>query len=238
MIDTHCHLLYGLDDGPRHAAESAELARALVDAGVAHVVCTPHVSRRYPTRTVDAQERVEALRSLLAGADVELTLDLAGEIGPGLLVTLDDDDLRARAIAGRALLVELEPDTAAPFVELATARARTLDLVPVFAHPERSRAVQRDPAVMTDARDAGALTQVVASSVAGSWGESVHRAAWELLHSGDIDILASDAHRVRDALRLRDVVDTVRARLGNDVCRRLVSSTPASLVRAGSELPR
>jgi protein-tyrosine phosphatase len=238
MIDTHCHLLPALDDGPRNAAESVELARALADAGVEHVVCTPHVSRRYPTLAADAHERLEVLRPLLVDAEVELTLDLAGEIGPGLLVNLDDDELRARAILGRALLVELEPDTAAPFVELATARVQALELVTVFAHPERSRAVQRDAAVIAEARAAGALTQVVASSLAGSWGDSVRRAAWEMLHAGDADMLASDAHRVRDAFRFRDVADRVRERFGEEACARLVSITPAALVRTGSELPR
>ncbi|HZC28110.1 MAG TPA: CpsB/CapC family capsule biosynthesis tyrosine phosphatase, partial [Gaiellaceae bacterium] len=65
MIDTHCHLLPGLDDGPQRAVESVELARALARAGVQHVVCTPHVSRRYPTRPREAHERLEAVRTLL-----------------------------------------------------------------------------------------------------------------------------------------------------------------------------
>ena len=238
MIDTHCHLLPGLDDGPRHAFDAVELARALVDAGVEHVVCTPHVSRRYRTPAVEAHRRIEALRPLLTEADVDLTLDVAGEVGPGMLVTLDDDALRARAIAGRGLLVELEPDTPAPFLEVATARADALGLVAVFAHPERSRALQRDPTVIADARAGGALAQVVASSVAGAWGESVRRTAWEMLHAGDVDLLASDAHRVRDAVALRGVVDAVRDRLGREVCTRLVSTTPAALVRAGNGLSR
>ena len=41
MIDTHCHLVPGVDDGPADLVEALELARALVGDGVSAVVCTP-----------------------------------------------------------------------------------------------------------------------------------------------------------------------------------------------------
>ena len=57
MIDTHCHLLPAIDDGPPSTRESLELARQLVDTGVRMVVCTPHFSRRFPTDHAETRDR-------------------------------------------------------------------------------------------------------------------------------------------------------------------------------------
>jgi protein-tyrosine phosphatase len=43
MIDFHCHILPGLDDGPKTIEESIEMAEALQNAGFTAVYCTPHL---------------------------------------------------------------------------------------------------------------------------------------------------------------------------------------------------
>jgi hypothetical protein len=43
LIDLHCHLLPGLDDGAQNLQTSLTMARAAVDQGVTHVACTPHI---------------------------------------------------------------------------------------------------------------------------------------------------------------------------------------------------
>ena len=41
MIDTHCHLLPRIDDGPKTTTDAVRLARRLRDEGITSVVCTP-----------------------------------------------------------------------------------------------------------------------------------------------------------------------------------------------------
>jgi hypothetical protein len=43
MIDLHCHILHGLDDGPETAAESMQMARTFERAGYRTVAATPHM---------------------------------------------------------------------------------------------------------------------------------------------------------------------------------------------------
>jgi protein-tyrosine phosphatase len=43
VIDLHCHLLPGLDDGAQDLQTSLTMARQAVDQGVTHVACTPHI---------------------------------------------------------------------------------------------------------------------------------------------------------------------------------------------------
>ncbi|MDX6515121.1 MAG: protein-tyrosine phosphatase [Gaiellaceae bacterium] len=234
MIDTHCHLLPALDDGPGNRAESLALASALSRAGVTAILCTPHFSRRYPTLHELARERLVQARKELAAAEIPLELRLAAEIAPALLLGAGDDEIAARR-SGPFILVELEPDTPRGFVEQALVRCSGLDLVPVFAHPERCAAVRRDPGVLDEARAGGALTQSVASSLAGRWGHEVEASAWSFLGTGRIDIVASDAHRVgRRGLALVDALAGLQRRFGAEAVRLLTEQAPGRIFDAAT----
>ena len=231
MIDTHCHLLHDLDDGPRSLEGSLELARGLVAAGVSTVVCTPHFSRRFPTDHDLAAARLETLVAALAGARVPLKLTLAAEIGSAAAIEAPADELRRRQLSNGYLLVELEPDTPAGVVEVALERLVSEGLMPVFAHPERCRAVRGQTSVLDTARAAGAPVQVVAQSLTGRWGRETAEAAWNLLDTGRVDLLASDAHRHNQAGDgLLRVFEAISSRIGANAFHELTQTHPAIVV--------
>ena len=230
MIDTHCHLLPALDDGPRDAEETLALARQLVETGVTHVVCTPHFSRQFPTSHDLALERLADVRRLLDEKSVGLGLDLAAEVSPAWAVSEPLEELRRRAIGGRFVLVELTPDTPEVLPVAAAERLAEAGLGLIVAHPERSRAVQRRPALVDEARAAGAAIQVVASSLTGRWGGGVASTAWKLVETARVDLLASDAHRARRESSLAEALRLVSGRLGGDAVTRLTRTTPEALV--------
>jgi len=231
VIDTHCHLLPGIDDGPRDAADAVALARQLADAGVRDAVCTPHFSLRYPTRHEDAAARLETLRGALADAGTPLRLGVAAEVSPEHALAAPDEALRERRLGPRHLLVELEPETPSGALELTLDRLDALGLVPVLAHPERCRAVRERPALLDDARAGGALVQVVAPSLAGRWGDEVAAAAWSLLADGRVDLVASDAHRARSGgSHLAHALQMLQARFGAAAVAELTERAPAGVV--------
>ena len=239
MIDTHCHLLHGLDDGPRNERETLALARQLHETGVTHVVCTPHFSRLFPTDHELARQRLDDVRVLLLDLDVPLELELAAEVSPAWAVSEPVEELRVRAIRGHTVLVELTPDTPEALPAAAAERLAEAGLGLVIAHPERSRAVQRRPAAVEEARGAGALVQVVASSLTGRWGGAVASAAWALLDGGRVDLLASDAHRARRHSSLAEARRRVRERYGETALDALTRRAPEALLagRAASPTP-
>lgn len=236
MIDTHCHLLPGLDDGPRRVEESLALASELTAQGVRHVVCTPHFSRRYRTSQESALITAEALRLAFVEAGVVLELVVAAEVSPMLALEAEAVDLRVRSIGRRYLVVELEADTTLPVIGAVCDRLQTLGLQPVFAHPERCRGVQRNHRPLDEARARGALVQVVAPSLLGRWGSSAAETAWELLATGRADVLASDAHRPQSPSRLDRALRLVRDRMGSKAVQRLTTTNP-SLLLQGRPVP-
>ena len=187
----------------------------------------------FPTSHELAGERLESVRALLASLALPLELELAAEVSPAWAVSEPLDELRRRAIAGRFALVELTPDTPEALPGTAADRLADGGLGLVVAHPERSRAVQRRPSLVEEARGAGAAIQVVASSLTGRWGGAVASTAWTLLETGRVDLLASDAHRARRRSSLDEARRLVAERYGEDALRELTETTPAAIV-AGS----
>lgn len=235
MIDTHCHLLHALDDGPRTLADSVGLAGELAAAGVRRVVCTPHYSRRYPTDPAVARERLDELEQQLARSDVPVALSLGAELSSAFAVSDPMSELVRRTIEGRFLLVELEPATPAAVLETVVERLEGQGLRPIFAHPERSKSVREQPRLLAEARAAGALVQVVSPSLVGRWGGEVETAAWRLLDRGVVDLLASDSHRRgRGAVSLARALDAIDRRYGAGVVAELTEHAPARIVTVGA----
>lgn len=234
MIDTHCHLLPGLDDGPRAVGDSVEMGRALAAAGVTAVACTPHFSGRFPTPVDDGRAALEELRAALAAESVELEMVLGAELSPAVALDAPDRELIDRTIGDGSLLVELESDTPVAAVDLVIARLDDLGLRAVFAHPERCRAVRSRPRTLDAARSAGALVQVVARSL-GRPTRAVAVAAWDLLDAGRVDLIASDAHRAADGATLVTALEEVRRRYGGDALATLTDSAPARVLGRSEE---
>jgi protein-tyrosine phosphatase len=235
VIDTHCHLLPALDDGPRDIEGALALARQLVETGISAVLCTPHFSRRYPTTATGARKRLVEVRGELFERGIRLRLRLAAEVSPAFVAVQPGDELVARSIGG-FLLVELEPSTPVSFLETALERLAEDGLRPVFAHPERCAAARSQPRLLEEARAGGALVQVVASSVTGRFGGEVEAAAWRLLENGCADLLASDAHRFRpQGALIERALTLVSERLGAEALLELTERGPARMVGSAAQ---
>ena len=229
MIDTHCHLVPGVDDGPRTTEEAVALARSLIADGIDRVVCTPHFSSFFPTEHEDAARRLDDLRGKLD--ELGLGATLAAEVSPGHAVSEPLANLKARSIGGRYLVVEALHDTPAAFFEALFARLEDVDLLPVIAHPERCRALQRGTALVDWIRHRGGVLQVVAPSLIGRFGNEAAETAWRLVDTGRATLLASDAHGTRRrSVRLREAADLVRRRLGASFVADLTEHQPALLL--------
>jgi protein-tyrosine phosphatase len=197
MIDLHCHLLPGVDDGPSDMAGSVAMARAHVDAGVTTVACTPHVDWEMPNDAGAIGFAVEALRTALKEADVPLQIVAAAEVGLTRAAELPDEELgRLTFAGGRWLLLEaplrgeVGVEQAVNFVAMRGHRI-------LLAHPERSPAFQRDIPALRRLVDGGVLCQVTATALTGQFGSTVQRCARTLMAEGLVHVIASDAHDTR-----------------------------------------
>lgn len=196
MIDTHLHILYGVDDGPTTLEESIQLAQTLVQEGIHAAIATPHYNDEFPQRSAaEIHERVSCMQQELVRRMIPLHLFMGHEalIKPGLV-----EDIRVGRLAtlnnGRYLLLELWNSTWLPETERVIFELQAYGIVPVIAHPERYQAIQRDPGRLAALIQRGVLAQLTASSLVGMQGNTIRRAAEHLLKKGLIHCIASDAH--------------------------------------------
>ena len=231
MIDTHCHLLPGLDDGPATVTESIQLARMMLADGVSGALCTPHYSRQFQTLHADALAQHQVLRGELAAEGIALETAVAAEVSPAYAVSAPLEELELRSVGGRFVVVEVLPDSPEAVFPTVAERLGERGLVPVFAHPERSRAVHREPSAVDGARRDGALVQVLAPSLLGRWGSEVAASTLTLLDTGRVDLLASDAHGVkRRRIHLAEAATLLERRFGSGLVEALTEGAPRALL--------
>lgn len=231
-IDLHSHVLPGIDDGARDAAESAVLLRGLADLGFAEVCATPH---QKAGSFLPTEDEIRAARAALPD-------------GHGLCVRLAaenfwDDVFFARTAdlsfpryepEGRAFLFEVPPHAMPPAIEQHLFRLRVRAVLPVMAHPERCDVLQRDPE-RARALACGVALVVDLGALGGHHGEAACEAARALVERGIAHAAASDAHHPDDLAGAADGLAWLRRRVGDAGMRRLLEAGPRRIL--AGELP-
>ena len=235
MLDLHCHILPGVDDGPSTMEQSIEMATAAFLDGTHTLVATPHsrdVNERSSIACIEAlaaqlNERLRA-RSIpldvVLGMENHLALDTPEQVDAGNALTIEGT---------RCILIEL-PFELFPYYTRDTLRTLlSRRLRPVVVHPERNRAIQRDPQLLASLVQDGAVSQITAGSLIGDTGPDAQRTAKELLRLGLAHVIASDGHApsgARAPLLSRGVA-AAAAIVGEEAAHRMVDSVPRALLQ-------
>jgi len=238
LIDLHCHILPGLDDGPPTLEGALDLATVAVQAGITQVVATPHVDHRYGLSVSEIEGAAEHLAEVLEEREIGLELALGGEIAISRLLDLDDDELcRLRLGDGPYLLIEAPLEPVLGNLEALVPRLIDAGHGVLLAHPERCPALRREPDRVADMVDSGALCSVTAGALEGKFGAPVKALALDLLARGLVHNVTSDAHDV--LRRPPDLLTWVRAaegRVSGALAQRLTVDAPAAIL-GGAALP-
>jgi protein-tyrosine phosphatase len=200
VIDLHCHILPGIDDGPQTMEDTLELARAAIAAGTTTIVATPHVSWDWPENSAALIARkAEEVNAVLRTERMDLEVRPGAEVALARALDLADAELSALTLGGGPwLLLECPLSPVAVGVEqgVQALRRRGHERI-VLAHPERVPAFQRDPEMLGRLVDSGLLTSVTAGAFTGRFGKEVQRFARRMLADGMVHDVASDAHSTR-----------------------------------------
>ncbi len=234
MIDLHCHLLPGIDDGSASLAMSLEMARIALADGIATTACTPHI---YPglfeNRGDDIKRRVDDLAvelrradlslALVSGADIQLVPELVGGLNSGLMPT----------IAGsRYFLFEPPHHTVPRTFAQSIFDALAAGYVPVITHPERLTWLDDEhyPWFVAAVRN-GAWVQITAGAVVGRFGREAKYWSERFLSDGLVHILATDAHEpIHRPPILSEGRRAAEAWIGAEEAGRLVLDRPVAIL--------
>ena len=237
MIDLHCHVLPGVDDGPATPEVAIELVRAAQADGITAIAATPHIDGLHrPLSSGQIRAAVRALQTRLHAARVEVQITTGAELALTRAVALDDAELAALSLGrGGWLLLECPlSHTATPgFTTAARVLARRGHQL-LLAHPERCPLFVRSPHELEDLLDEGMLAQVTARALNGGFGRTARDLARYLVDRGMAHVVASDGHGPGRPAKL--AAPLARTSLAPSLIDWLTREVPAALL-AGAELP-
>lgn len=197
MIDLHCHILFGMDDGADSFQESLGIARIASDNEINTIVATPHFFKydEIFDFIFERDVQTENLNKTLKERGYNVT------VVPGSEVFLDGkifvaDNLDELTINhSKYMLCEymLERFDAAHAIILAE-EVINRGYIPIIAHPERYITFYENPAIINELSEMGCFFQVNVPSVSGQGGKNMQDFSIELINRGFVDFLATDAH--------------------------------------------
>jgi protein-tyrosine phosphatase len=222
VLDVHCHILPGVDDGAASLDEALEMARFCVRDGITHVIATPHCHRHCRMLRADILPHVARLNEALAAARIPLA------VYPGSEVQCTDTAVYQREfeaglychLGDRPAFTLLEfnwkpeqyPADAPELVGWLVGRGTT----PIIAHPERHGFFAEDPARLAALVAAGAWLQVTVDSLLGNHGPAPRAAGEVLLRRYPDAVLATDAHNLQRCSGLSAGYTRVHQQLGTE----------------------
>lgn len=243
MIDTHNHILPGLDDGARTLEDSLDMCRIAAEDGIQRIVATPHsFDGEFVNHADTVKNAVNELNAalsikgiplqILPGMEVRISADIGGMLAEGRILTLND---------GRFLLLEFHP-TQLPvgFVNLAD-RLISSSYYPIIAHPEKNLAIQRNPEILfhwAQRFDYGRLlVQISADSLTEDSRYWAMRTAKILLKHNLVHLIATDAHSSQARPpRLSQAVRVAARIVGRDKAMHMVDHVPKAVIE-GADVP-
>lgn len=239
MIDLHCHVLPGVDDGPETLDDALMLCRAAARDGCEILVATPHLY--HPLYWNGDRARLEQVHGELCEALGPPTpaevpeVRLGGEIALGResaeqLQALPEGRLLTLG-GSRYLLLELDPRGLGPDPVEVVHELKVGGFVPILAHPERVRWLIENPRLLEALLESGALLQLTGRALTGHFGKSMERICRDLLDAGLVAFVASDAHdTVFRPPGLSDAFEVVRQGWGDAVADALFRLHPRRVV--------
>src|SRR5215212_10213497 len=172
LIDLHCHLLPGIDDGARNQAEALEMARIAVAEGITTIACTPHILPGVYNNVGPAiRAATDALQRALHEADVPITLVVGADvhIAPNVLAQLRSGGALSLNNS-RYVLIEPPHHILPPHIEDAFFNLAAGGYTPILTHPERMTWIETHYDVVQRLANAGVSMQLTAAALTGKFG--------------------------------------------------------------------
>ncbi|MGX7022418.1 tyrosine-protein phosphatase [Pediococcus ethanolidurans] len=197
MIDLHCHILPGVDDGSPNMETSLGLAKVAVEQGITHMLLTPHhMDGDYLNHKADVIAKTTEFQEELDRNQIRLTVFPGQEvhITGELMQAIERDDILFADESNRYLILELPHNEVPEYTDKMLFSLQARGITPVLVHPERNQGFMQDPSKLYEFVAQGCLTQLTASSYVGVFGEHVQHFTEQIVDAGLGFVFASDAH--------------------------------------------
>jgi protein-tyrosine phosphatase len=236
MVDLHCHILPGLDDGSANMEESIAMAESAIADGITHVVATPHSSSEYLFDFSHVRELRDELQAKV-GDRLTIATGCDFHLNPENLGSLQKNPRQYCINQRDFLLLEFSEFSIPPSMDQTLHAIQLAGVQPIITHPERNGILRSRPERLKKWVRQGCFAQVTGGALTGGFGAGAQQDALRWIGEGLIHFVASDAHNIRRRpLRLQPAYDLVVDRFGQEKARALFQDNPLAAFE-GRELP-
>src|SRR5437879_5629312 len=137
MVDLHCHILPGLDDGPATMEESMAMAESAIADGITHLVATPHSSNEYSFDFARVRQLRDELQATI-GDRLTIATGCDFHLNPENLGSLRKDAPHYCINQRDFLLLEFNEFSIPPSMDQTLQQIQLAGVQPVFSYPERT----------------------------------------------------------------------------------------------------
>lgn len=217
LIDIHCHILPGIDDGAKTLDESVQMAQEAVSQGIHTIIATPHFSYRYHNERTAIQEKAAYLNEQLTQRNIPLTILPGQEIRIYGEILEDYESGKLLPLAEKNYaMIELPSGHVPAFTERILYDVQMKGLIPVIVHPERNQEIVQQPDKLYHLVKNGALTQITASSLCGDFGKNIKKFTLQLIEAELTHFIASDAHNVTTrSCKMAEAIEIIDKKYGS-----------------------
>lgn len=229
MIDLHCHILPGIDDGAKTLEDSLAMAEKAISQGITHILCTPHhMNGKYMNPANEVINGVAALQAELDQRNLPLTL-LEGQevrINGSLMEHIEQQDILFTDLDNTYLLIEFPTLDIPAYTEQLFFELMSKGYTPVIVHPERNAKFREDPNRLIPFLDMGVLTQLTAPSIVGIFGKDIQKTAMSMMEHNLLHMVASDAHGVNTRnFYMKEAYEKIQKEFGTETVIRMQQVT-------------
>lgn len=238
MIDTHSHVLFGVDDGAQTLEESIEMLKVAQADGLTKVINTSHSVpgikfendttrlRNIYDQVVDEMQRQELTVELVNGSEIMLTPLALEWLHDHKVQTINDTSWVLVEIPwNKNLLFDIDEDQA-------LAKVKEMGYRILIAHPERYPQVQNNYAKLAQWQSLGYAFQINRTSLFDTNLKIILNLAWRMLDDGYCDVIGTDAHKFTGMRvnKLQDIYDILAQKYGTEEAQRLIINNPQRLI--------
>ncbi|MCV6624229.1 MAG: capsular biosynthesis protein [Cellvibrionaceae bacterium] len=235
MIDLHCHILPGIDDGARDLEDALALCKMAAADGIRHMTATPHIHPgRWENTRQSIQPVFEHLQSQLVSENIPLSLAMAGEVrlSAEVLALFANQALPylGEWEGKQVMLLELPHGNVPPGSDKLAKWLIDRGVLPMIAHPERNKGFAADISRLYPFLEMGCLLQLTAMSICDRFGDYAYETAHTILEQGWATIVASDAHNCESRPPiLSEAFGAVAERYGDEMAEQLFVANPGRI---------
>lgn len=234
LTDIHCHMLPGVDDGPKTGKLAAAMLKKAYKDGVRRIIVTPH----YRAGMFEPEKKVLIQRflkmreyaghigttgiKLYLGCEYHREVDMVSALLNGMHPTL---------AGSRYVLTEFSSMDGYYRIRTTLYDLISAGFIPIIAHVERYPAFVEQPKNIEDAIDLGAKIQVNADALLGEDGYRIKHFCKRLMKNEEVDFIASDAHDMKNRpSRLKECAEYVEKKWGEQTAIRIFEKNPSKII--------